>query len=263
MPMLPAETFAKKVALITGGGTGLGLAMGKELAALGARVVVASRKLENLENARKEISGDVVGVQVDVRHADQVAACVQQVLTQCGQIDILINNAAGNFVCPAEQLSVNGWNAVVGIVLNGTFYLSREVGKHMIARGRGGNILNIIATYAEDAGPGVCHSAAAKAGVLALTRTLAVEWARYKIRVNAIAPGPIEGTGAAPQLWPTPEALDRVLADVPLRRIGQPEEVAHAAAYILSDYAGYMTGANLVLDGGQWLSKGHFQPPAP
>jgi NAD(P)-dependent dehydrogenase (short-subunit alcohol dehydrogenase family) len=261
MPMLPPGTFADKVAFITGGGTGLGVAMGQELAALGARIVVASRKAENLENARRSVAGEVLPLQLDVRQPEQVAAAVQQAVEQFGGIDLLVNNAAGNFVCAAEDLSVNGWNAVVGTVLNGTFYVTREVGKHMIARGRGGSILNIIATYAEDAGPGVCHSAAAKAGVLSLTRTLAVEWARHKIRVNALAPGPIEGTGAAPQLWPTEEGLRRVIADVPLGRIGRPEEVAHAAVYILSDYAAFMTGANVVLDGGQWLSKGHFQPP--
>src|SRR5262249_34746839 len=206
-------------------GTGLGLAMGRELAALGARVVVASRKPENLENARAAIPGDVLTVPLDVRQPDQVAAAVAQAVEHFGGIDLLVNNAAGNFVCPAENLSVNGWNAVVNIVLNGTFYVTREVGRRMIARGQGGSILNIIATYAEDAGPGVCHSAAAKAGVLSLTRTLAVEWAEYKIRVNALAPGPIEGTGAAPQLWPTEEALQKVIEDVPLGRIGRPEEV--------------------------------------
>lgn len=260
MPMLPAGTFANKVAFITGGGTGLGLAMGQELAALGARIVVASRKAENLEHARQAITGDVLTLALDVRQPDQVAAGVRQAVEQFGGIDVLINNAAGNFVCPAEKMSINAWNAVVGIVLHGTFHVTREVGQHMIARGRGGSILNIIATYAEDAGPGVCHSAAAKAGVLSLTRTLAVEWACHQIRVNALAPGPIEGTGAAPQLWPTDEALRRVITDVPLGRIGRPEEVAHVAAYILSDYAGFMTGANVILDGGQWLSKGHFAP---
>lgn len=263
MPMLPPNTFNHKVAFITGGGTGLGLAMGQELARLGAKIVVGSRKAENLEAAKAQIPGEVLTVTVDVRDPAQVESAVKQAAERFGGIDILINNAAGNFVCPAEKLSVNGWNAVVGIVLHGTFYMSREVGRHMIARGRGGSMLNIVATYAEGAGPGVCHSAAAKAGVLVLTRTLAVEWARYKIRVNAIAPGPIEGTGAAPQLWPTDEALGRVVASIPVGRIGRPEEVAHAAAYILSDYAAFMTGACLTLDGGQALDKGHFGELAP
>src|SRR5262249_43965427 len=179
MPMLPEGTFASRVALITGGGTGLGLAMGQELARLGARIVVASRKAEHLDHARSAIPGEVLALPLDVRQPDQVQAVVQQAAGHFGGIDLLINNAAGNFVCPAAKLSVNGWNAVVGIVLHGTFYMTREVGKHMIARGRGGSILNIVATYAEDAGPGVCHSAAAKAGVLSLTRSLAVEWAEY------------------------------------------------------------------------------------
>jgi NAD(P)-dependent dehydrogenase (short-subunit alcohol dehydrogenase family) len=261
--MLPEGTFAGQVAFITGGGTGLGLAMGHELARLGARIVVGSRNPDHLDHARRAIAGEVLVLPLDVRQPEQVQRAVQQAVGHFGGIDLLINNAAGNFVCPAEKLSVNGWNAVVGIVLHGTFYMSREVGRHLIERGRGGAILNIVATYAEDAGPGVCHSAAAKAGVLSLTRSLAVEWARYHIRVNAIAPGPIEGTGAAPQLWPTPEALQQVLADVPLGRLGRPEEVAHAAAYLLSDFAAYVTGACLYLDGGQGLHKGHFQRPPP
>jgi NAD(P)-dependent dehydrogenase (short-subunit alcohol dehydrogenase family) len=260
--MLPEGTFAGKVAFITGGGTGLGLAMGQELARLGARIVVASRNPDHLEHGRQAIAGEVLALPLDVRQPDQVQQAVQQAIAHFSGIDLLVNNAAGNFVCPAEKLSVNGWNAVVGIVLHGTFYVSREVGRHMIDRGRGGAMLNIVATYAEDAGPGVCHSAAAKAGVLSLTRSLAVEWARYRIRVNALAPGPIEGTGAGPQLWPTPEALQQVLADVPLGRLGRPEEVAQAAAYLLSDYAAYVTGACLAIDGGQGLNKGHFQMPA-
>jgi NAD(P)-dependent dehydrogenase (short-subunit alcohol dehydrogenase family) len=257
--MLPEKTFAGKVAFITGGGTGLGLAMGQELARLGASIVVGSRNPSHLEHARDAIPGEVLALPLDVRQPEQVQDAVQQAIARFGGVHILINNAAGNFVCAAEKLSVNGWRAVVGIVLDGTFYMSREVGRHMIERGRGGAMLNIVATYAEDAGPGVCHSAAAKAGVLSLTRSLAVEWAPHRIRVNALAPGPIDGTGAGPQLWPTPEALEHVLADVPLGRLGRPEEVARAAAYLLSDYAAFVTGACLYLDGGQGLHKGHFR----
>lgn len=259
MTMLPPNTFEGKVAFITGGGTGLGLAMGRELAQLGAKVVVGSRNPENLERAKKEIPGEVLGVQLDVRDPELVAKAVTQAIDQFGGIDLLVNNAAGNFVCRAEDLSINGWRAVVGIVLDGTFYMSREVGKHMIARKKGGSILSIVATYAEDAGPGTIHSAAAKAGVLALTRTLAVEWARHKIRVNCIAPGAIKDTGAAPQLWPNQAALDRLVSGIPIGRIGTPEELAQLASYILSDYAGYMTGSNIYLDGGSSLNRGFLE----
>jgi NAD(P)-dependent dehydrogenase (short-subunit alcohol dehydrogenase family) len=175
-----------------------------------------------------------------------------------GGLDILVNNAAGNFICPAEKLSPNGWNAVVNIVLNGTFYCSRAAGLKMIESGRGGNILNIVAAYAWTGGPGTIHSACAKAGVVAMTRTLAVEWARFKIRVNAISPGPIETEGAGSKLWASPEVREAMLRTVPRGRIGEPGEVAHAAAYLVSDFADFITGEVLVLDGGQSLGKGTF-----
>ncbi|BDG58979.1 2,4-dienoyl-CoA reductase [Caldinitratiruptor microaerophilus] len=260
--MLPAGTLADRVAIITGGGTGLGKAMALEFARLGARVVLASRKQENLEKAAAEIAGrggEALVVPTDVRDPGQVDNLVNRTLERFGKIDILVNNAAGNFVCPAEELSVNGWNAVVNIVLNGTFYCTRAVARHWIGQGRGGNILNIIATYAWTGGPGTVHSAAAKAGVLAMTRTLAVEWAPRGIRVNCIAPGPVDGTGAAPQLWPTEEARQAVIQAVPLGRMGTPEEIAHAAAYLVSDYAGFITGEVLTIDGGTWLGRGLFK----
>ncbi|ADU51825.1 short-chain dehydrogenase/reductase SDR [Thermaerobacter marianensis DSM 12885] len=260
--MLPPGTLQDRVAIITGGGTGLGKAMALEFTRLGARVVLASRKQENLDKAAAEIAergGEVLTVPTDVRDPEQVDRMVQAALDRFGRIDILVNNAAGNFVCPAEELSINGWNAVVNIVLHGTFYCTRAVARRWIAQGRGGNILNIIATYAWTGGPGTVHSAAAKAGVLAMTRTLAVEWAPKGIRVNCIAPGPVDGTGAAPQLWPTEEARQAVIRSVPLGRIGRPEEIAHAAAYLVSDYAGFITGEVLTIDGGQWLGRGVFK----
>ena len=264
--MLPEDTLKDRVAIITGGGTGLGKAMALEFARLGAKIVVASRKLESLQQTVSEIEklgGKALAVPTDVREPAQVENLVAVTKQRFGKIDILVNNAAGNFICRAEDLSVNGWRAVVGIVLDGTFYCSRAVGKEMIAQGTGGNILNIIATYAWTGGPGTIHSACAKAGVLAMTKTLAVEWARYNIRVNAIAPGPVDTEGAAKALWPTPEAKQLVEKTVPLGRFGQPIEIARAAAYLVSDYASFITGATLVIDGGQWLGHGHYLGTSP
>jgi NAD(P)-dependent dehydrogenase (short-subunit alcohol dehydrogenase family) len=183
---------------------------------------------------------------------------VATVLDATGRIDILINNAAGNFICRAEDLSPNGWNAVIGIVLNGSFYCSRAVGRHMIARGGGGSIVSILATYAWTGSAGTIHSASAKAGVMAMTQTLAVEWAPHKIRVNAVAPGPIESPGAAAQLWSTPEAVEAIKGRVPLGRWGQPEEIADAVSFLVSPHASYITGDVLTVDGGQWLNRGSF-----
>jgi len=259
--MLPTGTLKDRVAIVTGGGTGLGKAMALEFARLGAKVVVASRKLENLEQTVKEIKtqgGDALAVQLDVREPAQVDQMVSKTKEKFGKIDILVNNAAGNFICRAEDLSVNGWRAVVGIVLDGTFYCSRAVGKELIAQGKGGNILSILATYAWTGGPGTIHSASAKAGVLAMTKTLAVEWAKYKIRVNAIAPGPIDTQGAGKALWGSAEAYKIVEGSVPLKRFGQSIEVARAASYLVSDYGSFITGEALVIDGGQWLSQGHY-----
>jgi NAD(P)-dependent dehydrogenase (short-subunit alcohol dehydrogenase family) len=259
--MLPQGTLKERVAIVTGGGTGLGKAMALELSRLGAKVVVASRKLENLEQVVQEIKaqgGDALAVRVDVREPAQVDHLVAKTREKFGKIDILINNAAGNFICRAEDLSVNGWRAVVGIVLDGTFFCSRAVGKEMIAQGGGGNILSILATYAWTGGPGTIHSASAKAGVLAMTKTLAVEWAKYHIRVNAIAPGPIDTQGAGKALWGSPEAYKIVENSVPLKRFGQSREVANAAAYLVSDYGSFITGEALVMDGGQWLGQGHY-----
>jgi NAD(P)-dependent dehydrogenase (short-subunit alcohol dehydrogenase family) len=259
--MLPAKTLEGRVAVVTGGGTGIGLGIAREYARLGARLVLASRSLEHLEPAAQELraqGAEVLVVPTDVRVPEQVDRLCEETLRRFAALDILVNNAAGNFLCPAEKLSVNGWNAVINIVLNGTFYCSRAAGLRMMESGRGGSILNIVAAYAWTGGPGTIHSACAKAGVLTMTRTLAVEWARYKIRVNAISPGPVETEGAGSQLWASPEARAAMVRSVPRGRTGQPEEVAHAAAYLVSDYADFITGEVLVLDGGQWLGKGVF-----
>lgn len=259
--MLPDKSLEGRVAIITGGGTGIGRAIACEYARLGARLVLASRSVEHLEPTAQELRAQGTQVSViptDVRVPEQVDHLCDETLRQFGALDILVNNAAGNFICPAEKLSVNGWNAVVNIVLDGTFYCSRAAGLHMIESGRGGNILNIVAAYAWTGGPGTIHSACAKAGVVTMTRTLAVEWARYKIRVNAISPGPVETEGAGTKLWGTPEARRAMLKTIPRARIGEPHEVAHAAAYLVSDFADFITGEVLVIDGGQWLGKGMF-----
>ena len=250
-----------RVAVVTGGGTGIGLAVAKRLGALGARIVIGSRNSANLEAGSADLRHaglDPLTVQIDVRNPEQVDELVERTVKHFGHIDILVNNAAGNFICPAEDLSVNGWNAVVGIVLNGTFYCSRAVGRQMIHQGRGGSIVSILANYVWTGSAGTVHSAAAKAGVMSLTQTLAVEWARHKIRVNAVAPGPIESPGAAKQLWNSPEAVERIADAVPLKRWGKPEEVADSVAFLASEHAGYITGEVLTIDGGAWLGRGPF-----
>ncbi|WP_369902863.1 2,4-dienoyl-CoA reductase [Bacillus manliponensis] len=252
----------EKVVVITGGSSGMGKGMATRFAKEGAYVVITGRTLERLEEAKKEIEqfdGQVLPIQMDVRNEESIKEMIKQIDEKYGRIDVLVNNAAGNFLCPAEDLSTNGWNAVINIVLNGTFYCSQAVGKYWIEKGIKGNIINMVATYAWDAGPGVIHSASAKAGVLAMTRTLAVEWGRkYGIRVNAIAPGPIERTGGADKLWISEEAAKRTLGSVPLGRLGKPEEIAGLAFYLCSDEAAYINGACITMDGGQHLHQYPF-----
>jgi len=255
--MLENETF-----IITGGSSGMGLAMAKQFVSEGVNVVITGRDIERLQNAKSEILAfgtTVETFQMDVREVDHAKAMVQFAVEKFGKIDGLVNNAAGNFIVPAEKLSPNGWKAVIDIVLNGTFYCTSEVGKYWIDNGIKGKILNMIATYAWGAGAGVVHSAAAKAGVLSLTRTLAVEWGtKYGIRVNAIAPGPIERTGGAGKLWESEEQAKRTLNSVPLKRLGTPEEIANLATFIMSEKASYMNGECVTLDGGQWLNPNPF-----
>lgn len=249
--------------IITGGSSGMGLGMAKRFAADGANVVITGRNKDKLEEAKKEISkqdDQVLCIPMDVRKPDDVARMVEETKSRFGRIDHLVNNAAGNFIVNAEDLSINGWHAVIDIVLHGTFYCSQAVGKEWIKNGQKGTILNMLATYAyTGAAPGVIHSASAKAGVWAMTKTLAVEWGqKYGIRVNAIAPGPIERTGGADRLWESKEAEERTINSVPIKRLGTPEEVAALAAFILSDEASYINGECITMDGGQVLATKSF-----
>ncbi len=256
--MLPANTFAGQVAVITGGGTGIGFGIASMLAQLGAKVVLASRNPEHLHAAEERLRAEhrsVFSVPTDVRQPEAVDGLFDRVLAELGQVDILINAAAGNFIADTEKLSVNGWNSVVQSVLNGTFYCSRRAGLAMIKVGRGGKILSVVASYAWTGGPRTVHSVAAKAGVVALTRSLAVEWAAHGIRVNAVCPGPTDTEGARP-LWQDSEARTRILAKIPVGRFGTVEEVAQAATYLVSPYADFINGEVLVIDGGEWLGKG-------
>ncbi|MEH7122293.1 2,4-dienoyl-CoA reductase [Bacillus sp. JJ1503] len=252
----------EKVVIVTGGSSGMGKYMAKRFAEANAFVVITGRTKERLDEAKLEIEtfpGQVLTVQMDVREIEHVKNMVDEALKTFGRIDYLINNAAGNFICPAEKLSANGWNSVINIVLNGTFYCSSEIGKYWIEKGIKGSIINMVATYAWDAGAGVIHSAAAKAGVLSMTRTLAVEWGRkYGIRVNAIAPGPIERTGGAERLWESESAAERTINSVPLGRLGKPEEIAELAYFLFSEHAAYINGECITMDGGQWLNQFPF-----
>jgi NAD(P)-dependent dehydrogenase (short-subunit alcohol dehydrogenase family) len=252
-----------QVAIVTGGSSGMGKAMAKKFAKEGMYVAITGRNAERLEAAKQEIEtfeGQVLTVQMDVREPEQVQRMVAETKAKFGRIDHLINNAAGNFLVAAEDLSINGWNSVINIVLNGTFYCSQAVMKDWIADGKkGGTILNIVATYAWTAGPGVVHSAAAKAGVLSLTRTLAVEWgSKYGVRVNAIAPGPIENTGGAEKLLFHEAAYQATIQSIPYKRLGTPEEIADLAYFLISPRAAYINGDCITMDGGQWLNRAPF-----
>jgi NAD(P)-dependent dehydrogenase (short-subunit alcohol dehydrogenase family) len=246
--------------LITGGGTGLGKETALQFARLGASIVICGRREEKLKESATQIGETGAKVEyfpLDIRKSDGVQQMVDSTVERLGGIDVLVNNAAGNFPVRAEKLSVNGWNAVVNIVLHGTFYCTRAVGLQMI-RQNGGSIVSVVHPQALQGGPGNVHSVAAKAGVISMSKTLAVEWAHYNIRVNMVAPGPFRSEGTDQNLWPTEEIRNRVLEAVPLRRFGTAEEMANAICYLASDYASYITGHMLVIDGGWSLEQQGF-----
>jgi NAD(P)-dependent dehydrogenase (short-subunit alcohol dehydrogenase family) len=254
--------FEGKSFVVTGGGSGIGLGIAKRLATEGASLLLIGRDDAKLDRAVADIdaaaNAKVLTRALDVRDDEAVEAALRDASAELGGLDGLVNNAAGNFVVPAEEMSPRGFKAVVDIVLLGTFNCSRTFTNLAKDNQTPGAILNVIAAYAWTGHPGTSHSAAAKAGVLALTRTLGVEWARYGIRVNAIAPGPTETEGAGAALWPTEDDRQLLIDSVPLRRFTTPEEVAGAAAFLLSDEAGYVTGEVLTIDGGQSLGKQVF-----
>jgi len=260
--MLAASALAGHVALVTGGGTGLGRAIAVELARAGAAVAIASRDAEHRADgvaAVEDVGGKAKGVELDVRDPDSVSRAFDEATAAVGPPSILVNNAAGNFPVPAEDLSPNGWRAVVGSVLDGTFYCSTEFARRRIAFGGGGAILNVAATTAWTGGPGTAHSSAAKAGVVNLTQTLAVEWAIHGIRVNAVAPGRFPHANVLAQMRGDGDAPDGA-ATVPAGRVGRLHELGWAAVWLCSPFASYLTGHTLVLDGGNWLRRGIAMP---
>lgn len=257
-PMLRDGALKDKVAVVTGGGSGLGKAMTKYFLELGAKVVITSRNLEKLKTTARELEeetgGEVFLVSCDVRNWDEVEAMKQATLERFGKIDILVNNAAGNFIAPTERLTHTAFDAVLDIVLKGTKNCTLSIGKHWIEQKSAGTVLNIVTTYSWTGSAYVVPSACAKAGVLAMTRSLAVEWAKYGIRFNAIAPGPFPTKGAWDRLLPgdLQEKFD-MRKKVPLRRVGEHQELANLAAYLVSDYSAYMNGEVVTIDGGEWL----------
>lgn len=246
-----------KVVIITGGSGGMGKAIAKKLVQEGSNVVITGRTSETLERAKKEMkqyNRQVLIYQMDVRNIDQVKGLVKETKKAFGKIDHLVNNAAGNFICPAEELSSNGWNAVINIVLNGTWNCTQAVGKEWIENGQKGSILNIVATTAWMGSVGNVHSASAKAGVLAMARTLAVEWGyRYGIRVNCLAPGIISDTGGVNSMYTSDEHHELAIESIPLGRYGRVDEIANLAYFLLSPQAEYINGECVTMDGGNWL----------
>lgn len=256
--MFQSNLLDKRSIFLTGGGSGLGRSMAMAFSKLGARIFVVGRREEPLKETCAEIhrsGGSAAFASCDVRDYAAVEAAFAAAEQQFGAIDSLVNNAAGNFMARTEKLSPNAFNAVVGIVLNGTFHCTSAFAKRRIASKLGGNILNLTTTYAAaNCGSGyVVPSACAKAGVLAMTTSLAVEWAKYHIRVNAIAPGPFPTEGAWSRLIPSKQFEEHAISRHPMKRFGKHEELTNLAAFMLSDMAEYINGECVVIDGGQWL----------
>lgn len=257
--MLRDDALEGKVIVVTGGGSGLGKAMTKYFLELGAKVAITSRDLAKLQNTALELEtetkGECLPLQCDVRHYEEVEQMLKAVIEKFGKVDVLLNNAAGNFISPTERLSANAFDTIIDIVLKGTKNCTLAFGKHWIdTKQTNATVLNIVTTYAWTGSAYVVPSATAKAGVLAMTRSLAVEWAKYGIRTNAIAPGPFPTKGAWDRLLPGDLAEKFDMAKkVPLQRVGDHQELANLAAYLISDFSAYINGEVVVIDGGEWL----------
>jgi NAD(P)-dependent dehydrogenase (short-subunit alcohol dehydrogenase family) len=260
---LPEGTFNDTLVAVTGGGTGLGKAIAVEFARLGATVAILGRSPEHLDAGRaavEEAGGTAITEECDIRDPEKVALAFEALELATGLPDVLVNNAAGNFPVPAEDLSPNGWRAVTQIVLDGTFFCSREFGRRHIAAGTGGAIVNIGAAYAWTGGPGFVHSAAAKAGVKNMTETLAVEWGPYGIRVNNLVPGLFPHEDEAAHILATPGRGQAEDARVPAMRTGRTRELGWAATFLASPYAVYISGATLTVDGANWQRRSMVMP---
>ena len=258
-PMLRDGSLDGKVIIITGGGSGLGKAMTSYFLELKAKVVITSRDMDKLQLAARELEektgGEVLAVQCDVRSYEQVEAMLKSTLERFGRVDGLLNNAAGNFISPTERLSSNAFDTIIDIVLKGTKNCTLACGKYWIeTKQKKATVLNIVTTYAWTGSAYVVPSATAKAGVLAMTRSLAVEWAKYGIRFNAIAPGPFPTKGAWDRLLPgnLKDEFD-MTKKIPLKRLGDHQELANLAAYLMSDFSSYINGEVVTIDGGEWL----------
>lgn len=259
--MLKPDALKGKTIIITGGGTGLGRSMGKYMLELGANLVITSRKQSVIERTAEELAletgSKVLAVPCDVRKYDEIENVIRQAESSFGQVHGVLNNAAGNFISPTERLSHRAFDIVVDIVLKGTYYTTLAAGKNWIEKKQPGVFLNIVTTYAWTGSGYVVPSACGKAGVLALTRSLAVEWAKYNIRSNAIAPGPFPTEGAWSRLLPGELVKKFNPANrIPLKRVGEHQELANLAAYLISDYSAYINGEVITIDGGEWLRNG-------
>lgn len=260
-PMLKEGSLQGKTIAVTGGGTGLGRAMSKYFLELGANVVICSRKKEVIEQAAKELSeqtgGNCLGLTCDVRNYEEVENVLKQAIEKFGEVNGLVNNAAGNFISPTERLSNRAFDSVVDIVLKGSYNCSLAFGKYWIKNKIKATVLSIVTTYAWVGSGYVVPSACAKAGVLAMTRSLAVEWGKYGIRFNAIAPGPFPTKGAWDRLFPQ-EFLEKfdINSKIPLGRVGEHQELANLAAYLMSEYSAYINGEVITIDGGEWMKNG-------